>query len=324
MIEWRSQGLFALNAMYSRWFNIAVVVLWLATMSWLVQDKVLPLLSIGEPPRLPELVDPQLARPPVGWDIFVDQKRLGWALTETVLQDSGMRSIRGRVHLDGVPLADVVPGMLQPIAKLIGCSVGDLKLDACNVLNVDALGNLLYFESSLRVDRPKTLIVMNGIVDKGQLKIRIRAAGWSVTKDYPYPANALPSDFFSPQASLPGLYKGRAWTVPVYSPLIPSRDPLKIIHASVEDLMPINWNGEMEDVWLVVQRNETGRDDGDQNLVGKLWVRRDGTVVRQQAKLPTSTVTLVRMEDGSAEELVKSAGEKWWMPESRMWAGSHD
>ena len=47
--------------MYSRWFNAAVVVLWLATMSWLVTEKVLPPLLVGEPPSYHQVIEAQNA-----------------------------------------------------------------------------------------------------------------------------------------------------------------------------------------------------------------------------------------------------------------------
>ena len=61
--------------MSSRWFNTAVVVLWLATMSWLVKEKVLPPLLIGEPPSYPEIIEAQNREPPVGWEVFLDGRR---------------------------------------------------------------------------------------------------------------------------------------------------------------------------------------------------------------------------------------------------------
>lgn len=312
--------------MYSRWFNVAVVVLWLSTMSWLVQEKVLPLLAVGEPPHLPELVESQLNDPPVGWEIFVGDKRLGWALTETTSQETGLRDIRGRVHFDEFPLSNVMPGWLKPLSKMMGRSIDELRIDARSVLSVDSLGHLICFESSLRLDKSDELIGMRGVVEQGRMRVKVSAGGLSIEREYPYPANALPNDFFSPQATLPGLYEGRSWTVPVYSPLIPSKNPLKIVHASVERLAPITVNGQVENVWLVVYRNDTGSDsDKKRNQLGKLWVRRDGTVVKQQAKFSNSTVSFVRMEKQRAKELIDSAGERWWEPESKVWMkGNHD
>ena len=39
------------KTMYSRWSNVAVVILWLSAMGWLMAEKVLPPLLIGEPPK---------------------------------------------------------------------------------------------------------------------------------------------------------------------------------------------------------------------------------------------------------------------------------
>ena len=133
--------------MYSRWFNVAVVVLWLSTMSWLVRDKVLPLLAVGEPPRMPELVESQLNAPPVGWAILVGDKRVGWALTETKRQEFGLHDIRGRVHFDEFPLSDAIPGWLRPLSKMMGRSIDELRIDARSVLSVDNLGHLWFVSS---------------------------------------------------------------------------------------------------------------------------------------------------------------------------------
>ncbi|NLF09216.1 MAG: hypothetical protein GX594_14755 [Pirellulaceae bacterium] len=312
--------------MYSRWFNVAVVVLWLSTMSWLVQDKVLPLLLIGEPPRLPELVDSQLNEPPVGWEIFVDDKSRGWALSETRPGETGLRDIRGRMHFDEFPLSEVMPGLLQPLTKMMGKTIDELRIDARSVLSVDSFGHLICFESSLRLNNIDELIGMRGTVDQGQIQVKIRAGGLSLEREFPYPANALPNDFFSPQAALPGLYAGRSWSVPVYSPLIPSKNPIKIVHAKVEGLVPITHGDVVENVWLVVYRNDTGGDSGNQrDQLGKLWVRRDGAVIKQQAKFSNTTVTFVRMDQQRTEELIESAGDNWWMPDNQAWMDiNHD
>jgi hypothetical protein len=68
--------------MYSRWFNFAVMALWLATMSWLVTDKIVPRLLIGEPPRYETIVQARKKNPVVGWKMLLDGRQLGWALSE--------------------------------------------------------------------------------------------------------------------------------------------------------------------------------------------------------------------------------------------------
>ncbi|MBN1394722.1 MAG: hypothetical protein JW959_06835 [Pirellulales bacterium] len=311
--------------MYSRWFNVTVVVLWLATMSWLVRTKVLPLLEIGEPPRLAEIVESQRDDPPIGWEIFIDKERLGWALTETKSRDSGMREVRGRVHFDELPLAKIMPGWLKPISQVAGRSVDELRIDARSVLTVDALGHLLCFESAVRLDPLDEVIGMSGLVEEGLLKLSVSTAYGSFKKELSLPPNALPSDFFSPQTELPGLRGGRTWTVPIYSPLWPSKDPVKIVRATVEGTEPILWNGGVVDVWKVVYRDDTGTaSDDDATHQAKTWVRKDGAVLQQQARFSDATLTFVRLGKRRAEELVESAGKQWWAPQHGARVDNHD
>ena len=49
--------------MHSRWYSVAVVLLWLATMGWLVSQKVLPSLVIGEPPDYQAILAVQRGAP---------------------------------------------------------------------------------------------------------------------------------------------------------------------------------------------------------------------------------------------------------------------
>ncbi len=311
--------------MYSRWFNVTVVLLWLATMSWLVRAKVLPLLEIGEPPSLPEIVAAQIDDPPVGWEILVDNKRLGWALTETRLEDSGMRNIRGRVHIGHLQLEKLIPAWLQPIYQLMVKSSDESEIDARCVLVYDSLGHLLNLDASMRMTPPDTIVGLSGMVVDGLLQLKIRFLGKTIAQQCRLPSKMLLSDYFSPQTKLPGLYEGREWTETVYSPLGSNKNPVKIVHASVEGREPILWNGAMENVWLVVYRDDTGSaSDADRSQQGRMWVRGDGAVLQQETRLSNSTITFVRMSDRQAREAVKSAGKKWWAPETGAWVDNHD
>lgn len=52
--------------MGSRWVNLAVIVLWLAAMSWLVKSKVLPTFETGNPPIVKKASMPR--HPSRRWD----------------------------------------------------------------------------------------------------------------------------------------------------------------------------------------------------------------------------------------------------------------
>ena len=90
-------------------------------------------------------------------------------------------------------------------------------------------------------------------------------------------------DAWSPQTLLPGLHTGQTWNVPIYSPLRPPKAPLEILQATVEGSEPILWDGQTEEVWLVVYRNDAGAGlRNNESPRGQLWVRRDGTVLKQE------------------------------------------
>ena len=311
--------------MHSHWFNATVVMLWLATMSWLVTVKVLPPLLVGEPPNYGKVVEAQIDAPPVGWNVLFNNRAIGWALTETALQPSGLAEMHGRVHFDTLPLKEMIPGWLQPFSRLIKQPVGELPMDARSVLTIDPLGRLLHFDSTVQLAAFREMIRVRGTVEGRQLQFMIRMGKSSYTNEAFLPSNSLLSDALSPRAQLPGLRVGQTWTVPVYSPLWPAKKPLEIIHAKVEGTEPIFWNGEMVDAWLVVYRSDPGSGVGGiSSPKGKLWVRRDGMVLRQQVMLFDSAITFLRLTDDEALKIVAEAGPQWWKLENEMSSKNYD
>jgi hypothetical protein len=96
----------------------------------------------------------------------------------------------------------------------------------------------------------------------------------------------------------------------VYSPFLPGRDRVKNVRATVEGTSPIFWDGQMVDAWLVVYRDDPGEGTAQgRNPRGRLWVRKDGTVLKQQASLFGSTMTFVRLPRAAAAELADTVGD---------------
>ena len=103
-------------------------------------------------------------------------------------------------------------------------------------------------------------------------------------------------DSLSPQTHLPGLRVGQTWTVPAYSPFRPPNNPLEILQATVERLEPMSYNGRVEDVWVVVYRSDPGAGLAHNGVPRqRLWVRRNGTVLRQQIRLFDATIAFTRL-----------------------------
>jgi len=302
--------------MHGRWVNAVVVMLWLATMSWLMTEKVLPPLIIGEPPSYSRIVDAQRSSPPVGWRVAMGGREFGWALGEAYLHPSGLTAIHGWVHFDHLPLRETMPGWLCALSRLLTRPIDGIQLDSRSEVLIDPLGRLVRFDSSVQVTPFDEVITARGMVEDRQLEIAVRAGGATITNVVNLPNNALLCDALSPQSELPGLRAGQKWTVPVYSPLCPAGSPLEIVHAEVERLEPIYWNGESVNCWTVAYRGDSGSRAGKNKTPrGMLWVRRDGAVLRQQTMLFDSVLVFERMADDEAARLARSAGRQWWLSE---------
>jgi hypothetical protein len=311
--------------MHRWWFNLAVVMLWLATMSWLVKEKVLPPLTVGEPPTYSRIIEAQKHGSPVAWQLLLNRRPIGWALSDTQRQPSGLVEIHGRVHFSDLPLEEVMSAWTRTFSRLIAHPIGKLRMDARSVLTIDPLGRLVGFDSAVQLHPLDEVLRVRGTMDGQHLQLTIGTGGASFASEAFLPSDALLSDALSPQTRLPGLRVGQKWTVPVYSPLWPAKNPLEIIHAEVENLETLFWNGVMEDCWLVVYRSESNSGaNGNQEPRGRLWVRRDGTVLRQQVLFFSSLVTFDRLPDGAAEQIAKAAGPQWWSTEHDLREKTHD
>src|SRR5690606_31243359 len=105
------------------------------------------------------------------------------------------------------------------------------------------------------------------------------------------PKDALVSDELSPQTRITGLRIDQEWTVPVFSPLRPPKNPVEILHAKVESREPIEWEGELHSVHQVVYRADSGSVfSSSREPRAKLWVRGDGVVLKQEVNLLGSRI----------------------------------
>jgi len=112
------------------------------------------------------------------------------------------------------------------------------------------------------------------------------------------------SNEFAPYAYMRDLRIGQTWTVPVYSPFNAPTEPLKMVQASVDRQEPIEWNGQTVRALVVVYRDQaTLAAESDDDVVGQMWVRRDGTVLRQDLELLGKKMTFERLPDEQATQL---------------------
>ena len=289
--------------MLGRSYSLSVVALWLASMSWLVWTKVLPPLIIGDPPDYRAILEVQRGEPPVGWHLLANGRKVGWAVSQTKPLPNHISEIQSHVRFTDLPLEELTPGWLRALMQLVDKPLVTLKLDTESTVLIDPLGRLLSFDSVVRMDRMTRLARLRGSVEGAQMSLQVSAGEFSYQTEVCLPPRAMLGDAFSPQSQLPRLRAGQSWRVPAYNPLHP-RQPLEMLKAEVEGLEPIVWQGKPYEAWLVVYRSDPGFGSGnDRTPRGKLWVRQDGTVLRQEMMLLDVTLAFVRMDDDEALRL---------------------
>ncbi len=297
--------------MYSRWFNLAVVLLWLATMSWLVKSKVLPPLLVGEPPSYQTILDGRRREPPIGWRLAINERPVGWALTTIEPQSDGLIEIGSHVQFDELPLDELTPAWLRSLWRWVDEPLLRQAMDVRSALLLDPLGRLTRFESTVGIGPAKELISLTGEVVGSQVLLSVRSGEFLYRSEAPLPAQALAGDLLQPQTRLPGLRQGQAWTVPVYSPLRPPNRPLEMLYAEVEGDHLVAWEDRTERVWLVVYRSDPAASPaGRRETRGRLWVRRDGTVLKQEVSLFGSRLTFSRVPEHEVPALQEAVGPK--------------
>jgi len=297
--------------MYSRWYNIAVVLLWMAAMTWLTVVKVLPPLLIGERPSYNTILEARMREPPVAWELLLDGQKLGWALCTIDELPHELTEIRSRVHFDRLPLEPVrhiVPEWLTGAMGPLERSMGGLEMDTESMVIIDPLGRLSQVESAIWFDPRKDAIRMRGTVEGNRLNVEVRAGGEKIGgQEVPLTPDALLGDALSPQTQLPQLRIGQKWTVPTYSLL----GPVEVLTARVERMERIFWAGDSVETWLVAYRNEDGSGlEEEDSLRGRLWVRLDGTVLKQEMRLFSAPMTFVRLPDDAARRLEDRVEQK--------------
>jgi hypothetical protein len=307
--------------MGNRAYIVFVILFWLATMSWLAVEKVLPPLAGGKAPdyRAP-LAEAPKNPPPVAWRLVWDDRPIGHAMTGVFPAEHGGAEMRSVVQFERLDVKRLLEQLLGVFARLIP-NLGDeeLRFDMTIVtrLQFDGEQTLRQLDTSLEVaDMPHVLNLHGEVKDGRTLDVMVFSghrrpdpadAGRDIFRQQlELPRDALVGDAFAPNSELKNLQVGQSWTVPVYRPF-PPNSPVQIIEAKVERLDIINWDREQVEVVVVAYRGEAGSGIGAaREPIGRAWVRPDGVVLKQEVVF--SNVCLV-FERLTLDEGARFAGE---------------
>jgi hypothetical protein len=299
---------------FNRGYTIAIFAFWLATMGWLVKEKLLPPLIVGDPPSYRTILAAEPENQSVAWEILLNGRSVGGAVTATEHLNDGISQLRCRVRLQELPLAELTPAWLAAFVKMVDNHRREgeaiIAVESETIIDIDPLNRPLNFSSVTKIGPPgqesnhrsvltglEFNVVMRGKIVGDVMQIAIRAGDLEYHTEVNMPADALIGDVLSPQTRLPGLRVGQTWTVPIYSPFRPPNSPVEVLHATVERKDPILWHDRIVPALLVVYRGDPGRGlTSDQAARAQMWVDYDGEVVKQEINLLSSRMTFVRTD----------------------------
>lgn len=289
--------------MGNRIFVAIVILLWLITMSWLFVAKILPPLDQGLPPTYRGL----RAGTEACWKIHWNDEHVGWAVNRVEDGSGGTKEIHSRVLLREMRLSDLAPSFLASLVK----NVGDVSLDAKSRIELDPLGNLSGFETTLNVNDVPA-IRMRGRVEGSELRLFIRAGELTREEHRYFPQDARLGSELAPDGRLPGMYVGRRWKMQVFSPFPSPADPVELIEGEVVAEEMIQYGRGTETVRRIEFRRLSSAGIASGNEVrATLWVKEDGTVVRQDVNVLSAKVRFERVEGPAAQRRVERMLSPW-------------
>jgi hypothetical protein len=278
-------------------FPPAVIAFWFLTTGWLFVAKILPSLTPGSPPGYQALYASGGRLVPVAWTVLWNEAPVGWALTETERTEHGGLDVASRLHFQRLPMEEVLPAWAGALMQRLFAQQTATSFDACGRLNIDGEGRLRQFISTVHVPGSSERIVLTGTIEDGTVQIALRAGELSYETSRHLPNHIMVGDELSPQASLPGLFEGRRWTVPIYSPLRPGHAPLEILHAEVGGEETLFWENELKRVHVVAYREDPSSPRAPRC---RLWVDLGGRVLKQESAVLGAQLGFVRRTEEAA------------------------
>ena len=288
------------------WLAAFIIVFWCTTTSWLVVAKILPSLMPGSPPGYQALYASNNRLIPVAWTVLWKEQPLGWATSQSNRADDGALTVQSLLHFDRLPIEEILPAWTKPLVRGVLDRAAEFAFDARGSLLIDAQGQLERFNSTVDLPGGHDKVFLDGTVEDGHVHILIRARDMRYETSRYLPSHIMIGDELSPQATLPGLYEGRRWTVPVYSPLRAGKSAIEVLHAEVSGEETMFWEDHLVRVNLVSYRDDPSNHHEPKT---RLWVDRSGRVLKQESAVLGSKLTFLRRSDEAAETLSASLAE---------------
>jgi len=297
--------------MESPWIKTLIVIFWFASMTWLALVKLFPVIQSGTPPEGIVAIL-QADDEPIHecWKIIWKDRPIGWSETIAERHADATSSVNSHVHFDRLPISAMLRDGLGPLKFLFGSAAStgrdlDISMDVTSTLKTDVDGRLDRFDSTIDLSDVGSLCHLTGILEGDQLNVVVTAgealylSGLGSSQELyrgslDFPETESLADGFAPQSRLAKLYVGQQWTFPSVRPF-PPNSPLQIVEARVEEEKVVVWEHDLVTVLVVTFREAAGAGlTRSRTSFGEMWVRRDGTVLRQSLTIAGLTVDFQR------------------------------
>lgn len=280
--------------MANRIFVIAVVVLWLGSMSWLMVDKILPSFHEGEPP----MAAGYESGVPIAWKVSWGDRHVGYAASKRTPGVLGTTNLDNRVILEDVPLLDLVPSLMR---RVVG-DIGSMKFDARTRLEFDSLDNFSKFESRVSINEVSSVLQLDGKVNGAFLDVKVKFGDVQYEPKVPIANQAALSEALFPDAKLPYLSVGRRWSKEIYNPFHAPSAPIETVDVEVTGIETLTMDGENHRVMRVEFSGPPAPGvPEDARLQAIAWVRQsDGVVLRQDVLISSSRLRFDRLSEEEA------------------------
>jgi hypothetical protein len=285
------------------WTTTLVIVFWAVSTGWLFTQKIAPLLYTGDPPS--SYFVPEQRDAPVAWTVLWNEEVIGWAISECSPRTPAEAGwlVTSRLRLDDLPLNDLLPAWVQRLTAASFPPDTTLILDTTGEIWLDGEGHIEEFQSKVFVPDLAQRVVISGTVENGEASITVRSREFVYETSRQLPESGMLGDELSPQAMLPGLTKGQRWTVPIYNPLGFAGSPLTVLHARVEGEVTLFWEDRIVRPLLVSYRDDPA---AYREPRVRLWVDRDGRVLKQESQFLGASLAFIRRSDSDARMLAKT------------------
>ena len=269
---------------------------------WLFITKIWPTIVSDKPPGYQSMYAPSEHAKTVAWVIKLNGKTVGSAVSTVEPTPSSTATVWSNLQLNSLPLGDLLPPWAHALLKVNGATLlTTIELDVWGRMQIDSHGALREFDSVVKIPRVQQDVHLHGRIDaENQVTVLLQSGDLQYeTKRY-LPNELSIRDELSPQANMPGLSQGQRWTVPIYSPLRPSKKPIELVYAHVSGHEVLRFGNQLITTDVVNYRTTP---NGHRQPRSRIWVGPRGQVLQHESIILGKRLLFLRSPESVALSL---------------------